>query len=59
MVEASAPLSELSPASLIVQSSRFSPTDGKLASPCRREACLTGESPESRHAVRRSIGRFS
>ena len=59
MVEASAPLSELSPASLIVQSSRFSPTEGKLASHCRREVCLTGESPESRHAVRQSIGRFS
>ena len=58
MAEVSAPLSELSPASLIVQSSRFSPTEGKLASHCRREACLTGESPESRHAVRRSIGRF-
>ena len=59
MVEASAPLSELSPASLIVQSSRISPTEGKLASHCRREACLTGESPEIRHAVRRSTGKFS
>ena len=47
MVEASAPLSELSPASLIVQSSRYSPTEGKLASHCCREACLTGKSPES------------
>ena len=47
MVEDSAPFSEL-----IVQSSRFSPTEGKLASHCLREACLTGESLESRHAVR-------
>ena len=58
MVEVSAPLSKLSPASLLVQSSRFSPTEGKLASHCSREACMTGESPESRHAIRRSIGRF-
>ena len=57
-MEVSAPFSELSPASL-VQSSRFSPTEGKLASHCFREAYLTGESLESRHAVRRSIGRFS
>ena len=55
-MEVSAPFSELSPASLIVQSSRFPPTEGKLASHCLREACLTGESLESRHAVRRSIG---
>ena len=59
MMEVSAPLSELSPASLIVQSSRFSPTEGKLASHCFREACLTGESLESRPAVRRIKGRFS
>ena len=59
MVEVSAPFSELSPASLIVQSSRFSPTEGKLTSHCLREARLTGESFESRHAVRQSIGRFS
>ena len=59
MMEVSAPFSELSPPSLIVQSSRFSPTEGKLASHCLREACLTGESPESRPAVRRSKGRFS
>ena len=43
MMEVSALFSELSPASLIVQSSRFSPTEGKLASHCFREACLTGE----------------
>ena len=59
MVEDSAPFSELPPVSLIVQSSRFSPTGGKLSSHRLREACLTGESLESRHAVRRSIGRFS
>ena len=59
MMEVSAPFSELSPASLIVQSSRFSPTEGNLASHCCREACLTGESLERRHSVRRSIGRFS
>ena len=59
MMEVSAPLSELSPASLIVQSSRFSPTEGKLASHCLREACLTGESLESRPTVRRIKGRFS
>ena len=47
MMEVSAPFSELSPASLIVQFSRFSPTEGKLASHCIREACLTGESRES------------
>ena len=59
MVAVSAPFSKLPPASLIVQSSRFSPTEGKLASHCIREAGLTGESLESRHAVRQSIGRFS
>ena len=59
MMDVSAPFSELSPASLIVQSSRFSPTEGKLASHCLREACLTGESLESHPAVRRSKGRFS
>ena len=48
MMEVSAPSSELSPASLTVQS-RFSPTEGKLASHCLREACLTGESLERRH----------
>ena len=53
-----APFSELSPASLIVQSSRCSPTGGKLASHCFREACLSRETFESRHAVRRSIWRF-
>ena len=58
MMEVSAPFSELSPASLIVQSSRFSPTEGKLASHCLREASLTGESLESRHAVRRSMEIF-
>ena len=58
MMEVSAPFSELSPSSLIVQSSRFPPTEGKLASHGFREACLTGESLESRHAVRRSIGDF-
>ena len=47
-----APFSELSPESLIVQSSRCSPTRGKLASPCFREACLSCETFESRHAVR-------
>ena len=55
-MEDSAPLPELPAASLIVQSSRFSPTGCKLASHCHREACLTGKSPESCHAVRRSIG---
>ena len=59
MVEDSAPCSELPLASLIVQSSRFSPTGGKLSSHCLREASLTSESLESRHAVRRNIGRFS
>ena len=59
MMEVSAPFSELSPASLIVQSSRRSPTEGKLASHCFREACLTGELLESRYAVRQSIWRFS
>ena len=59
MVVVSAPFSELPPASLIIQSSRFSPSEGKLASHYIREAGLTGESLESRHAVRRSIGRFS
>ena len=59
MMEVSTPSSELSPASVIVQSSRFSPTEGKLASHCLREACLTDESLESRPAVRRSKGRFS
>ena len=42
-----APFSELSPASLIVQSSRCSPTGGKLASHCFREACLSCETFES------------
>ena len=51
--------SEPPPVSLIVQSSRVSPTGAQVSSHCLREACLTGESPESRHAVRRSIGRFS
>ena len=50
MVAVSAPFSELPPASLILQSSRFSPTEGKLASHCIREVG---------HAVRRSIGIFS
>ena len=59
MMLVSAPFSELSPASLIVQSSRFSPTEGKLASHCFREACLTGISLESRPVVRRIKGRFS
>ena len=59
MVEDSAPFSEPPPVSLIVQSSRVSPTGGQVSSHCLREACLTGESLESRHAVRRSIGRFS
>ena len=53
MMEDSAPFSELSPASLTVQS-RISPTEGKMASHCLREACLTGESPERNHAARRS-----
>ena len=47
MVVVSAPFSELPPSSLIVQDSRFSPTEGKLASHCIREAGLTGESLES------------
>ena len=59
MVEVSAPFSELSPASLKVQSSRFSPAEGKLVSHCLREARLTGESLESHHAVRRSKERLS
>ena len=54
-----APLSELSPTSPIVQSSRCSSTEGKLASHLFIEACLSCESLESRHAVRRSIWRFS
>ena len=58
MMGNSAPFSELSPESLIVQSSRWSPTGGKLASPCFREACLSCETFESRHAVRRSLRRF-
>ena len=58
MMEVSAPFSELSPASQIVQSGRLSPTEGKLASHCLREDCLTSESLESRHAVRRSIGKI-
>ena len=58
MMEVSAPSLELSSTSLTVQS-RFSPTEGKLASHCLREACLTGESLERRHAVRRSKGRLS
>ena len=45
MMEVSAPFSELSPASPTVQS-RISPTEGKMASHCLREACLTGESLE-------------
>ena len=59
MVAVSAPFSALPAASLIIQSSRFSPTEGKLASHCIREAGLTSESLESRHAVRQNIGRFS
>ena len=59
MVEDSAPFSELPPVSLIVQSSRVSPTGGRLSSHCLREACLTSESLESRNTIRRSIGRFS
>ena len=43
MMEIFAPFSELSPASLIVQSSRCSPTEGKLASHCLREAWMAGE----------------
>ena len=58
MMEVSAPSSEQSPASLTVQS-RISPTEGKMASHCLREACLTGESLEARHAARRSKGRLS
>ena len=57
-MEDPAPFSEHSPASLTVQS-RISPTEGKMASHCLREACLTGESLERRHAVRRSKGRLS
>ena len=53
-----APLSELSPASLIVQSSRCSPTAGKLASHLFREACLSCESLESRHAANKAFGDF-
>ena len=45
MMEDSAPFSEHSPASLTVQSI-ISPTEGKMASHCLREACLTGESLE-------------
>ena len=59
MMEVFAPFTELSPASLIVQSSRCSPREGKLVSHCSREAGLTGEKLESRHAVSRSIWRFS
>ena len=58
MMEDSVPFSEHSTASLTVQS-RISPTEGKTASHCLREACLTGESFERRHAVRRSKGRLS
>ena len=50
-MEVSAPFSELSPASLIVQSSRFSPTEGKLASHCLREACLTGYKKEEKKYI--------
>ena len=45
-------------ASLTVQSI-ISPTEGKMASHCLREVCLTGESLERRHAVRRNKGRSS
>ena len=58
MMEVSAPFSEFSPASLTVQS-RISSTEGKMASHCLREACLTGESLERRHAARRSKGKLS
>ena len=58
MMEVSAPSSELSPVSLTVQS-RISPTEGKMASHCLREACLTGESLERRNRARRSKGRLS
>ena len=43
MMEVFAPFTELSPASLIVQSGRCSPREGKLVSHCSREAGLTGE----------------
>ena len=54
MMKDSAPFSEHSLASLTVQS-RISPTEGKMASHCLREACLTGESLERRHAARHGI----
>ena len=54
-MEDSAPFSEHSPTSLTVQS-RISPTEGKMASHCLREVCLTGESLERSHAVRRRKG---
>ena len=57
-MEDSAPFSEHSPASLTVQS-RISPTEGKMASHCLREVCLTGESLERSDAVRRRKGRSS
>ena len=52
------PISEHSLMSLTVQS-RISPTEGKMASHCLREVCLTGESLERSHAVRRRKGRSS
>ena len=57
-MEDSAPFSELSPASLTVQS-RISPTEGKMASHCLREACLTGESPEGAKQPDEAKGRLS
>ena len=57
-MEDSAPFSEHSPASLTVQS-RISLTEGNMASHCLREVCLTGESLERSHAVRRRKGRSS
>ena len=57
-MEDSVPFSEHSLASLTVQP-RISPTEGKMASHCLREVCLTGESLERSHAVRQRKGKSS
>ena len=45
------------PSSLKIHRSELPSKEGKLCSPCRREAGLTGESPDSSHVVSWGIGR--
>ena len=51
MTEVPTPLPISTPSSLIIQECGLSSTEDKLSSHRRREAGLTGESLDSRHAV--------